>query len=450
MRSANERSEKQRSAFVQLVGSRSFVAVSTLALSVSVSAAASAAPARSGALPAPRHTVDPYSHQQTLPPTAHISERQDPVYLQPLVAEPEARWTYLVYIVGDNNLEEYVTVDIETEFAALGSNADVQIVALADRSPDYSADNGNWTDTRLFHITQGQKATATAALATWGERNMGDPETLIEFMEFAQTYYPAEKYALVFWDHGWAWRPGQSNLDETDGDTLDLDEISDALLAMGGVDVVAFDQCLMSTIEVQTQLKPVAKATVLSEDYVGYEGFEHDMVISDLRKNPAMSAEQLAVTMGRSMTDRTVTAVTLDGRFDTLQSAMDRWSRLLLAGMPKYVKQYEQAFKATKGVADPITKDLRDAAVNIKAKVPDADIKAASQAVIDAYDAVVLYEWHMDVFTRVYGTTIYWPNGPRDLDAPSSPTHDFEYYQGELDFAARTNWDEFVLAYVNR
>ena len=37
----------------------------------------------------------------------------------------QAKWTFMVYIVGDNNLDEYVPLDIETELAPAGSNEDV-------------------------------------------------------------------------------------------------------------------------------------------------------------------------------------------------------------------------------------------------------------------------------------------------------------------------------------
>ena len=45
------------------------------------------------------------------------------------------RWTIMVYMSGDNNLEDYIVKDIEEELGLAGSNADMKIVALADRGP---------------------------------------------------------------------------------------------------------------------------------------------------------------------------------------------------------------------------------------------------------------------------------------------------------------------------
>ena len=44
---------------------------------------------------------------------------------------PQARWTIMVYMSGDNNLEDYIVNDIEQELGLAGSNANVRIVALA-------------------------------------------------------------------------------------------------------------------------------------------------------------------------------------------------------------------------------------------------------------------------------------------------------------------------------
>jgi len=78
-------------------------------------------------------------------------------------------------------------------------------------------------------------------VADWGERNMGDPQTLIDFIQWSQANYPAEHYATVFWDHGWGWRPYQAMWDETDDDMLDQHEIVAAMDVVGPVDVVGYD-----------------------------------------------------------------------------------------------------------------------------------------------------------------------------------------------------------------
>jgi hypothetical protein len=49
----------------------------------------------------------------------------------------------MVYISGANNLEDNVVKHIETELG-VGSDASVQVVALADRGPGYDTSCGDW------------------------------------------------------------------------------------------------------------------------------------------------------------------------------------------------------------------------------------------------------------------------------------------------------------------
>jgi hypothetical protein len=38
---------------------------------------------------------------------------------------PQAKWTVMVYMSGDNNLEDFIAKDLELELAAIGSSASV-------------------------------------------------------------------------------------------------------------------------------------------------------------------------------------------------------------------------------------------------------------------------------------------------------------------------------------
>lgn len=55
-----------------------------------------------------------------------------------------AKWTLMVYMDGDNNLEKAVISDIERELALQGSNEHVNVVVLADRIDGYDKKAGDW------------------------------------------------------------------------------------------------------------------------------------------------------------------------------------------------------------------------------------------------------------------------------------------------------------------
>ena len=357
---------------------------------------------------------------------------------------PPAKWTVMVYISGDNDLERAVVRDIELELAATGSTADVQVVALADRGPGYDKRRGDWQGTLLFHVTEGMVADADHAVADWGERNMGDPQTLLDFVTWTKANYPAERYALYFWGHGWSWHPGWVMEDVTDNDTLDMDEMNEVLPSLEFIDFVGYDGCNMAAIEVQTLWHGYATALAHSQEWVGWTGVEYDVVLAQLSANPDMTADEVAMATSQStVRDKTWSAVAVDDRFDALIEAVDSWSVALRAGWPANRSQYKAAFAATQDFWQaPMDKDLYDLAHEIEQRVTNPDLKAKCRAVMAAVDSVILYERHRRGYGDAHGITIHQPDVSRQ-------NYDYEYYL-TLDFARQTQWDEFLSAYLPR
>ena len=360
---------------------------------------------------------------------------------------PQARWTIMVYMSGDNNLEDFIVKDIELELGLAGSNADIQIVALADRGPGYDTSRGNWQTTKLYHVTQGIVADAANAVADWSERNFGDPQTLIDFVTWTKTNYPADRYALYFWGHGWNWHPGWVMEDDTDVDTLDYHEMKAAIPLLGFIDVVGYDGCNMATMEIYKLWENKATAIAASEEYVGWNGIEYDSVIAQLRANPFMSADQVAVASAQSAVvlggERTFSAVAVDGRLANLLTATEQFAVALTNGLAANRKKYDRAFGATRSMWQaPMDKDFYDLANEIDIAVSDANIKARAQGVMNAISSVRLYEGHTNAYSDVHGMTIYHISKAAQKDS------NYTYYRSTIDLALTTSWDEFLNAYA--
>jgi hypothetical protein len=360
---------------------------------------------------------------------------------------PQARWTIMVYMSGDNNLEDYIVKDIELELGLAGSNAQIQVVALADRGPGYDRSRGDWQTTKLFHVTQGIVADAGSAVADWGERNFGDPQTLIDFVTWSKANYPADRYALFFWGHGWNWHPGWVMEDDTDNDTLDYHELKAAIPVLGFIDVVGYDGCNMATMEIYKLWQNKATVVSASEEYVGWNGIEYDSVIAELRANPYMSADQVGIASAQSAInlggEKTWSAVAVDSRLTPLLAATEQFAVALSNGLAANRKKYDSAFQATRSMWQaPMDKDLYDMANEINVKVTDANIKAKAQAVMNAFGSAVLWEGHATNYADVRGITIYHINKAQQKDAY------YTYYRSTIDLALTTSWDEFLNAYA--
>jgi hypothetical protein len=105
-------------------------------------------------------------------------------------------------------------------------------------------------------------------------------------------------------------------------------------------------------------------------------------------------------------------------------------------------KKYDRAFGATRSFwQQPSDKDLYDMAYEINRLVSDPNIKAKSQAVMNAVNAVVLHERHINAYRDAHGITIYHISKAREKDS------NYDYYL-DLDFALQTGWDEFLDAYA--
>ena len=122
-----------------------------------------------------------------------------------------AKWTFMVYLAADNDLEQFGIGDFN-EMETVGSTADVQIIVQMDRSPQYDASNGNWSDTRRFRVVKDVNTATISSpvVQNMGEVNMGAPQSLVEFVKWARQNYPAERYCLVLWDHGGGWKGEKS------------------------------------------------------------------------------------------------------------------------------------------------------------------------------------------------------------------------------------------------
>jgi hypothetical protein len=291
------------------------------------------------------------------------------------------------------------------------------------------------------------------AAEDWGEKNMGDPQTLVDLIEWTKANYPADHYALSLWNHGWSWRPGHSLRDDSAGDSLDQHELEAVLDAVGPVDLIMYDACQMATIENQATVRDHAQAIVHSQEYVNWDGIEYELVIPALQANPDMTAEQLAVVVNQSASvnrERTGSAVALNANWDALIHAVNEWAQALEEGLDAYRSDYIKALRVTRSFwGDTTAKDLYDAAFRISATVGDPQIQAKSQAVMSAIDAVVLDEWHTQPYHGAHGISIFWPASEGDLDDADSEWNEFEYYREYLAFSQQTLWDEFLEAFVS-
>jgi len=134
--------------------------------------------------------------------------------------------------------------------------------------------------------------------------NMGDAQTLYDFLYFADANFPADKIAVTFWNHGGGSVNGAA-FDEIHGlDSLDLSEMYQAFDAVWPADaanpaleLVGFDTCLMATVDVAAVFQNFAKYLVASEEVEPDNGWLYSGWLSELAANPAMDGDDLGIAI---------------------------------------------------------------------------------------------------------------------------------------------------------
>lgn len=382
------------------------------------------------------------------------------IYLLDIADDPNraftAQWTYMAYMGGDDSfLEEWGIANIN-QMEVHGSNPYVNIVAQFDRYSGAAVTNPDWTDTRRFHVTKDYDMDIinTPPRAILGETNSGDPQTLLDFVNWSITNYPAEHYFLDIWGHGKGWQ-GVSG--DATGDWLEMDEIKSVLGKFKDrIDVVGFDNCNMAMIEVYTTFLGYTDYIVGSEKEIDAVGWPYEIIFGDLLADPYMSPLDLSKNIAVQYVDwaenssyysATVSVTDMAylqdmiNRTDELAEVLDKMLTIFYDDI-EYSILHSEKYKQS-----PSPRDLYHFMQLLKWNVNSTPVKVAAQYVMDGFENLILanehwtspYEKPPVPVDNAHGITIWLYDG--------SPTMYSEYLL--LDFADMTHWDEFLFNYKN-
>jgi parallel beta-helix repeat protein len=341
----------------------------------------------------------------------------DPTRL--LTKSGQAEWTVLVYMDGDNDLEEYAIADF-LEMSEIGSGDEFNIVVLFDRSPDYATAYDNWTGARRGMVRSGDTPGLAWGTAVGGDVNMGNKQTLTDFCQWGMSSYPAARYALILWNHGGGWsksltlqaRPFKEICyDYTSGSVLSVADVKDAICAATFTkpfSLIGFDACLMGMAEVAYEMSQTqASVMVASEDLEPSNGWPYADVFAQLKVSPAMGPAQL----GAIIVDSYYNSY---GRSQTM-SAVD-------------LREMGTVVEGITALGCCIPRDESSNPRNCAAKATE---------LMTALDKAVIRERHGDDWDGSHGLSIYFPN-----DAFPVPE-----YEG-IAFDNESSWYEFLESFA--
>jgi len=226
------------------------------------------------------------------------------------------KWLVMMYQDADDQaLERDIMMDLN-EMEMIGSTDQVMIVSQVDRFRGGYSGDGNWDSTRRYLVTYDDDLNNVGSelIMDLGEKNMGDANTLADFLTWSIQNFPADKHILIMSDHGMGWPGGwsdpnpaqrdrSSNAPLTSAmkdDIIYLNELEDALAAtiqttgIDKFDLIGLDACLMSQMEVYTALAPYARYAVASEETEPGLGWAYTAFLSLMVYDPDVTTEEVA------------------------------------------------------------------------------------------------------------------------------------------------------------
>lgn len=364
-------------------------------------------------------------------------------------AQSGSEYTVLVYMVG-SNLEsdgEAATTDILEMLDGDIDDSRINLLVLTG-----GANTDDFGEVKIRQVT----GDGLVELANWGSYNMGDPQLLQDFLIESIQAFPADNYALLFWNHG----SGVQGFgaDELYGnDNLDINELTTALANAKdetGVtfELVGFDACNMATAEVAYNLRDYASYLASSEEFEPAHGWDWTAIVDALSEDPSMSGadlgiviadsyQQHAIANSYSSEHETITMSVIDlGEMDGVVSGLDE----VASGMSSfeaqdalvdvsYARIYAEEYgkdEASQIYFDLV--DLTDFLILLKYEKPE--LESEIDSLISEIDDAVIYSVSGKAKPYAGGMSIYLPFYG-------------EYFEGYDSIEFSNSWKGFVQNY---
>lgn len=247
------------------------------------------------------------------------------------------KWTFMVYLAGDNDLSEAMTRRMLDMRAITGQVQNLHLLAFYDG-------NNPTRKTRYENMTPaaGSSGEGVDPIKLVGETNSGSPWTIKRFVEWCiwEQEAVADNYALIISGHGDGFQKTSFLQDATSMGYLSVGGLKQALKEIqtdvlrskdGKFQLLCFDSCVMNTFEIAIELRGQAETLVGSQGFMPINGWSYREMVSgliDLDKKDALNKDAIIELLIDSSVKPNAGYAQLDARCIDL-SAFDLDPKLL-------------------------------------------------------------------------------------------------------------------------
>ncbi|MHB8636884.1 MAG: clostripain-related cysteine peptidase [Fimbriimonadaceae bacterium] len=340
----------------------------------------------------------------------------------------QGTWTIMVYMNAANDLSTYSLANFTQMQMAANSGTAVRTVVQWKQvsSLPYPA---QFNGTRRYLIQPSQGSTIASQLVQdlGTNTDMGNYQTLTAFINWAKTYYPAQHYALIVWDHGAGWQRGESRIktravsfDDETGSAIQTWQLSQGL-GNNQFDILAWDASLMQMAEVADEIRSKVSYIAGSEESPPGSGYPYNLALAPFYKTPTASA----LTLSKSFVDAMVNGYAADTQDKITQSVVDT-TKLpavltaindLGAALDANVGSIGTGVKTARGstqsysLADGFNYfDLYDLSSKLDANIAIPAINTADAEIRTAVSAAIVWEGHNAQSPGSHGLSIDFSN----------------------------------------
>src|SRR5215204_298642 len=204
------------------------------------------------------------------------------------------KWMVIVYMAGDNNLSESMAgafKDFGQSFSRAKTGNEVAVLVYFDGSafetPTYFCDFTNVNDP----IINGMP-----------DCDSSDARSLGEFFGWCQEKYTADQHILFLSGHSDGFTGITLFKDDSTGKAMQLKYLKLTLEnAMQAnrfgkpFDIICFDSCVMSLVEIAFELRKVTKILIASQGFIPMTGLNYRNALYDVMNDPDISPDCFAV-----------------------------------------------------------------------------------------------------------------------------------------------------------
>ncbi len=298
-------------------------------------------------------------------------------------------WTIILYLAADNDLGPFAVRNIK-QMANIGSTSSANVLIHLDIKTV-----GRKKVTRRFYVEKNKLVQVNVDDPITQKMDSGDPQTLISCFKWASHDFPAQKYALILWDHGtgpldpvtgrifnanelFTYNACTNKLeldrsigfleyisivehlstieqrgicwDDSTGNYLTNQKLEFALKTICSeclqgkkISMLGFDACLMNSIEIASMAKKYADLMVGSQEVVLGSGWNYQKVLDPFSKG-SLTADKFAQHIVYAYDDAyhvvtndyTQAALNLEG-IDTLEQQINSIALILMECLKKQV-----------------------------------------------------------------------------------------------------------------